>query len=149
MNSERGVGGTAESGTGESGAPRDAPRGAGAGDDAGAVADGGAAEANADAGGYVHRPDAAGSPTDAHPDAESDVAATTTGLRGWVLVGVVVTCFLVIPGVVYLRPAVPGQFGLSFFATMLVLPLVPAVLLGLTAVWSMRGPRDPDRDGER
>ena len=58
--------------------------------------------------------------------------------HGWVLVAGVVTCFLVIPGVIYLRPAIPAAAGLPFFATFLILPLVPAVVLGLVAVWSMR-----------
>lgn len=102
--------------------------------------------------GYVHRPDDV-------DDTESDVDAeggdhngdetaslpgsepTGFGDRGWVLVGVVVLSVLVVPGVIYLRPALPGEAGLSFVVAMLVLPLVPAVLLGLTAVWSMRASR--------
>ena len=55
--------------------------------------------------------------------------------------GTVVLAFLVIPGIIYLRPALPGEAGLSFIVAMLVLPLIPAVLLGLTAVWSMRESR--------
>lgn len=66
---------------------------------------------------------------------------TGFGDRGWVLVATVVVAFLVIPGIIYLRPALPGEAGLSFVVAMLVLPLVPAVLLGLTAVWSMRASR--------
>jgi len=58
--------------------------------------------------------------------------------HGWVLVAGVVACFLVVPGLIYLRPAIPAAAGLPFFATFLILPLVPAVLLGLLAVWSMR-----------
>ena len=58
--------------------------------------------------------------------------------HGWVLVAGVVACFLVVPGLIYLRPAVPAAAGLPFFATFLILPLVPAVLLGVVAVWSMR-----------
>lgn len=92
----------------------------------------------ADGDGYVHRP-AETTPSD--PD---DVADATAGVRGWVLVGVVVTCFLVVPGVIYLRPAAPGQFGLTFLAAMLALPMLPALILGLTAVWSMQGPRDDE-----
>jgi hypothetical protein len=66
---------------------------------------------------------------------------TGFGDRGWLLVATVVLSFLVIPGIIYLRPALPGEAGLSFVVAMLVLPLVPAVLLGLTAVWSMRESR--------
>lgn len=133
MNSEGGVGST-ESGTEtrERGASRDAP-----------AADGsGAADAD---GGYVHRPDVAGTPAPARTEGGEDVEAATAGVRGWALVGVVVTCFLVIPGIIYLRPAAPGQLGLPFLVAMLALPMVPAVVLGLTAVWSMRGPRE-ERD---
>ena len=63
------------------------------------------------------------------------------GDRGWALVATVVLAFLVIPGIIYLRPALPGEAGLPFIVAMLILPLVPAVLLGLTAVWSMRASR--------
>ena len=60
------------------------------------------------------------------------------GQQGWLLVAGVVGCLLLLPGVIYLRPATPAAAGLPFFATFLVLPLVPAVLLELLAVWSMR-----------
>jgi hypothetical protein len=117
--------------------------------------------------GYVHRPNegdasdaSPSSPSPASTDAENDAptpdADPTTdgdraplpgpeptgfGDRGWVLVATVVLSFLVIPGIIYLRPALPGEAGLSFIVAMLVLPLAPAVLLGLTAVWSMRESR--------
>ena len=127
MNSDGGVGGSVGTGGGERGATRD-------------VSDVENVDSDAD-GGYVHRPDEA---TSVAEDVGGGPAAATTGVRGWVLVGVVVTCFLVIPGVVYLRPAAPGRLGLPFFVAMLALPMLPALLLGLTAVWSMRGPRDRD-----
>jgi hypothetical protein len=60
------------------------------------------------------------------------------GRQGWVLVAGIVACFLFVPGLIYLRPATPAAAGLPFFATFLVLPLVPAIILGLLAVWSMR-----------
>ncbi|WP_277555186.1 hypothetical protein [Halobaculum limi] len=59
------------------------------------------------------------------------------GVRGWVLVGVVVFAFLVVPGIIYVRPTAPGELGFRFIAAMLVLPFLPALLLGLTAVWSL------------
>jgi hypothetical protein len=59
------------------------------------------------------------------------------GRRGWLLVAAVVASVLVVPGVVYLFPAAPAEAGVPFLAAMLVLPLVPAVLLGIVAVWSM------------
>jgi hypothetical protein len=86
-------------------------------------------------GGYVHRP--GDTPGDASPDVESDAESDSFGARGWILVGVLTFSMLVVPGVIYLYPAAPGSAGLSFFAAMLALPMVPAVLLGLAAVWSM------------
>ncbi|WP_318568441.1 hypothetical protein [Salinigranum marinum] len=105
--------------------------------------------------GYVHRPDAADAEhapgtdrVDRVDRADDEEAAplpgpkpTGFGDRGWVLVATVVLAFLVVPGVIYLRPALPGEAGLSFVVAMLILPLVPAVMLGLTAVWSMRASR--------
>lgn len=76
---------------------------------------------------------------ESHSDtAGGDESSEGFGRQGWLLVVGVVVCFLVIPGVVYLRPAVPAAAGLPFFASFLVLPLIPAVILGLLAVWSMR-----------
>lgn len=95
--------------------------------------------------GYIHRPEEGDSPSES---TEMDERAplpgpepTGFGDRGWVLVVTVILCFLVVPGVIYLRPALPGEAGLSFIVAMLILPLVPALLLGLTAVWSMRESR--------
>ena len=51
--------------------------------------------------------------------------------RGWVLVGVIALCFLVIPAAILVLPPVrPFKFAY------LVLPLIPAFLLGAVAVWS-------------
>ena len=86
---------------------------------------------NAD-GGYVHMPDA--ERTDAGPD---EPEADGFGRRGWALTAVLMICVLVIPGIIYIYPYAAGSLGLSFFGTYLVLPLIPAVLLGLIAVWSM------------
>ena len=54
------------------------------------------------------------------------------GWRGWLLVGVLVVSFLVIPILVTLRPI----WLVGFRTTYLVLPMIPAVLLGAVAVWS-------------
>lgn len=87
-------------------------------------------------GGYVYRPG-----TDAEGTVSEQNGGSTDGFgaRGWVLVGVVVVSFLVIPALIYLRPAELADAGFPFVVAMLVLPMVPAVLLGLTAVWSMTG----------
>ena len=118
--------------------------------------------------GYVHRPTGSDAEVDTANDADVDTAndadvdtandaevdtanelprnepytgkpsAEGFGRSGWILVAGVVLCFLVIPGFIYLNPTAPAQIGWTFFATFLVLPLIPAVLLGLLAVWSMQ-----------
>ncbi|MFC5280113.1 hypothetical protein ACFPM1_15285 [Halorubrum rubrum] len=112
-------------------------------------------ETDAD-GGYVHTPDDAPDGGDAGPATDADRSASVDaadpagrpgdsaepaadgfGRKGWALTAVLFTCVLVIPGIIYAYPYVPGAFGFTFFATYLALPLVPAVLLGLVAVWSM------------
>jgi hypothetical protein len=59
--------------------------------------------------------------------------------RGWILVGVVVVSFLVIPGaILYLQQAqaVVSSLGLSLRQAYLTLPMIPAILLGATAIWA-------------
>ena len=59
--------------------------------------------------------------------------------RGWVLVGIVILAFLVVPSVILAIPYAGGTLsalGLTWRDTFLVLPLAPAVLLALTAVWA-------------
>jgi len=92
-------------------------------------------DANSSAGdGYVHTPESAASERSTSRD---EPEADGFGRRGWALTAVLFTCVLVIPGIIYAYPYAAGAFGLTFFATYLALPLVPALLLGLVAVWSM------------
>lgn len=58
------------------------------------------------------------------------------GRRGWLLVGAVVVATLVLPAVVYLYPTLLAD-RVPFLVAMLVVPFLPAALLGATAVWSM------------
>ncbi|RDI72547.1 hypothetical protein [Halopelagius longus] len=88
-------------------------------------------------GGYVHRPD--GEPVTDEPEPSG------FGRTGWGLVVVLVFCTLVVPGLIYLRPTFLGSFGVPYIVALLVLPLLPAVVLGLTAVWSMTGATNGDR----
>jgi cytochrome b subunit of formate dehydrogenase len=95
-------------------------------------------------GGYVHVPgtesggESDGEPsTTGEPPTTGEPEADGFGRKGWALTAVLFTCVLVIPGIIYLYPYAAGWFGLPFFATYLALPLVPALLLGLVAVWSM------------
>ncbi|MFB6108180.1 MAG: hypothetical protein ABEJ82_04965 [Haloplanus sp.] len=89
-------------------------------------------------GGYVHTP---GGDADADADSESPADPEPFGPGGWVLVGAVVLAVLVIPGLIYLWPAAPTRIGAHFRFFMLVLPFLPALVLGLVAVWSMRAGR--------
>ncbi|ELZ56748.1 MULTISPECIES: hypothetical protein [Halorubrum] len=81
-------------------------------------------------------PDRGDGPRDETPSAD-DPTADGFGRKGWALTAVLFTCVLVIPGIIYAYPYAAGAFGLTFFATYLALPLVPALLLGVVAVWSM------------
>jgi hypothetical protein len=60
--------------------------------------------------------------------------------RGWTLVGAIFVAFLLIPGLIYAYPYVPSSFGLTFWDTYLALPMIPAVLLGVLAVWATTRP---------
>lgn len=82
--------------------------------------------------GYVHQPRSS-------PPAQASPAEGTFGWRGWVLVGVVVFAFLVVPiSLLYLPRAqsLVRSVGLTLRDAYLVLPLVPAFLLATVAVWA-------------
>ncbi|WP_299265775.1 hypothetical protein [Halorientalis sp.] len=98
---------------------------------------------------YVHEPGAVeGSDGDTDDGVESAEVypRNTVGdvdeefdWHGWLLVAAVVVAFLVVPGALYLLPAARGSvaaLGLGWRNTYLVLPLVPALVLGALAVWS-------------
>ncbi|WP_311171645.1 hypothetical protein [Halobellus ordinarius] len=101
--------------------------------------------------GYVHRPGEAESVETAAgergaaggPAASKETAASEEtpqngfGARGWVLVAVLAVCTLVVPGIIYVRPGILSALGIPYIASLLVLPLLPAAALGLTAVWAM------------
>lgn len=77
----------------------------------------------------------AGNPDEQSADAPADRPAKERefGWQGWLLVGAVFVAFVVVPGTIYLNAI--GVGGLPFRFTFLVLPLLPAVLLALLAVW--------------
>lgn len=108
-----------------------------------------------DDGGYVHDPsafdetgdrrdsDAAGSESDGTGDSAPDRGDDPThpaavdrefDWRGWVLVGVIVFAFFVAPATIILLPPTEYLFAL------IALPLVPAALLAITAVWATTRP---------
>lgn len=80
--------------------------------------------------GYVHRP--GGEPP-------SDTIDPTFDWRGWLLVGTLVVAFVVVPGALLLlarAQSAVAAVGLTPRDAYLVLPLIPALLLGFVAVWS-------------
>lgn len=67
--------------------------------------------------------------------------------EGWVLVGIVVASFLVVPVVVLWLPQTHwllGSVGFSLRQAYLIFPMIPAVLLGATAVWAAVRSRSTD-----
>lgn len=92
-----------------------------------------------DGGGYVHDPDGSASDGSADTDAAGN-GGNEFGVSDWVLVGALILCTLVIPVVIYVYPYWIASLGFStFIGTYLILPLIPAVVLGVIAVWSMTG----------
>lgn len=81
---------------------------------------------------YVHEPNGLYEPTVTR-ESEPEF-----GRRGWVLVGMLFVAFIVVPGtILYLPQAHPliSSLGLGYTDAYLVLPLVPAFILGAIAVW--------------
>ena len=63
--------------------------------------------------------------------------------RGWVLVGMLFVALVVVPILLYFVPRAQGlaaSIGLGYRDAFLVLPLVPAVVLALLAVWATTRP---------
>lgn len=113
-----------------------------------------------DDGGYVH------DPSDFEDGADDGGDATTTSAdtpeagdvapadipredarefdwRGWTLVVAVLFAFVVIPTALYFLPRAQGfvaSLGLSLRDAFLVLPLLPAIVLGALAVWATTRP---------
>lgn len=63
--------------------------------------------------------------------------------RGWVLVGMLFVAFVFVPVLLYFVPRaqwLASSLGLGYRDAFLVLPLVPALLLGALAVWATTRP---------
>ena len=73
---------------------------------------------------YVYEPGV----TDATSPADREF-----GREGWLLVAAIVVAFLVIPGIVSLNAA--NVIALPFRFAFLALPMIPAVVLAVLAVW--------------
>jgi hypothetical protein len=123
---------------------------AGGGDDS--VGDGGGSGSGDDGGDseYVHRPGAARDHGEADRDGGDGESAdgssghgaspaagerTLPARRGWVLIGVLAFCLLVVPLVILWRPP-----GLPYWVALLALPMLPAFLLGAVGVWATTRP---------
>jgi len=53
------------------------------------------------------------------------------GRSGWILVGMIILAFIVSPLLIYIHPPY-----LPFKFAYLILPMIPALMLGAIAVWS-------------
>jgi peptidoglycan/LPS O-acetylase OafA/YrhL len=72
-------------------------------------------------------------------DQPPNVSDDAFGRRGWAVLAALAIALVVAPGIIYWRPP-----QLPFQVAFLIVPLVPAFLLGAVAVWSMVGER-PER----
>ncbi|ADD06279.1 uncharacterized protein Nmag_2723 [Natrialba magadii ATCC 43099] len=108
---------------------------------------------SSDDGGYVHDPSAFDGDGTASAENNAGDSADETGAdwtenprnpaavdrefdwRGWVLVGVIIIAFIVAPISILLWPPT-----LNYFVALLILPLFPAALLAITAVWATTRP---------
>jgi hypothetical protein len=107
--------------------------------------------------GYVHDPSAFGDDADDTADATAPGTASDDvdpgdiprgdarefDWRGWTLVVAILFAFVVIPVALYFLPRAQGfvsSLGLSLRDAFLVLPLVPAIVLGALAVWATTRP---------
>lgn len=102
------------------------------------------AETAAPTGGQVSTPEA-GAASDASTGSDrtrpryAPPARERFDWRGWVLVSIVVVSFLLVPGAILLLPHAQSfveWLGLPLRAAYLGLPMIPALLLGATAVWA-------------
>ncbi|WP_235853485.1 hypothetical protein [Halosimplex salinum] len=76
----------------------------------------------------------------------ADPESKEFGRRGWFLVAVLVLAFVVIPWSLIALPAAgdfAGSIGLGWRDAYLVLPLIPALLLGVVGVWTAVESRRP------
>jgi hypothetical protein len=82
--------------------------------------------------GYVHQPRSS-------PPSRAPTGSGEFDWHGWLLVGVIVVAFFLVPGSILLLPeaqGVIGSLGLTLRDAYLVLPLLPAFLLAGVAVWA-------------
>lgn len=106
---------------------------------------------NNDDSGYVHDPESFGEHATEKPRTSKAYLNQADGpdeqefgRKGWMLVVTLVIAFIIVPAtILYLpqaRPAI-ASLGLTYRDAYLVLPLLPALLLGAMAVWVAVGNR--------
>ena len=81
---------------------------------------------------YVHR-------QSGEPPRKAAASDDAFGWRGWVLVGVLIVAFVIVPWALILLPTAQsgiGALGLSWRDTYLALPMIPALALGALGVWT-------------
>ena len=74
-----------------------------------------------------------------HPPRYHPPPQETFDWRGWVLVAILVVSFLVVPGAILYLPYAQGTIsalGMSWRQAYLALPMIPAILLGVVAIWA-------------
>jgi len=80
-------------------------------------------------------------------DGETGTDDEGLGWRGWVLVGGLIVAMVVVPWTLVFLPEMQGfveSLGLGLRDAYLVLPMIPAVGLGILAVWAAVASRRPD-----
>jgi hypothetical protein len=85
---------------------------------------------------YVHDPEGPAGPADGREE---------FGLRGWLLVAVLLVALVVVPVFILFIPSsrpLIAALGLTLRDAYLVLPLLPALVLGALAVWTALGGRE-------
>lgn len=105
--------------------------------------------------GYTHDPDAFDEDDEYAPESGSEAVSDDDrdpmtvhpdevdrefDKRGWTLVAAVFVSFVVVPGIIFVYPYLGTRLGLSFWDTYLALPMVPAIVLGVLAVWATTRP---------
>lgn len=78
--------------------------------------------------------------TDGMESVHPDAVDREFDWRGWTLVGMIFVAFIVVPGIIFTYPHVGPMFGLTFWDTYLALPMIPALILGVMAVWATTRP---------
>ncbi|MEF8791468.1 MAG: hypothetical protein V5A61_15185 [Haloarculaceae archaeon] len=86
--------------------------------------------------------DPSGRPATA-PDEKPRGGDREFGLRGWLLVGMLFVALVLVPVLLYFIPRarwLTASLGLGYRDAFLVLPLVPALVLAVLAVWATTRP---------